>query len=271
VFIKRTQLLAELQAVSPGLAQREIIEQSTSFVFAKGHVMTFNDHVACWTKTALKVEGAVEAKPLLKMLHKLPEYILHIFVKDHRLVIHSPERHTRFVWESEVNLPVVTMRESVLGQWKPLPAKFFKALAWVASVAPTVHLHPDFVEAYERSEAARYTLPTGLTRSWCVAAKDVVPIIPHRMREYCVIPNKQEGYVMCGDFEVWRKEPGKPNRFMKVVRIKPPEEYGWIYFRNEQGLMYACQCEKPESLGYLSKIFTRTGTRLTLPSVLTVK
>ena len=54
----------KLEAVSPGLATREAIEQSSCFVFKDGRVMTFNDEVACSIDCELGFDGAVAAKPL---------------------------------------------------------------------------------------------------------------------------------------------------------------------------------------------------------------
>ena len=44
--VSREKLMQALEAVSPGLANRELIEQSSCFVFKSGMVMTFNDEVA---------------------------------------------------------------------------------------------------------------------------------------------------------------------------------------------------------------------------------
>ena len=42
----KTKLQTALEIVKPGLANKEIIEQSTSFAFLKGKVVTYNDEVS---------------------------------------------------------------------------------------------------------------------------------------------------------------------------------------------------------------------------------
>jgi hypothetical protein len=66
--INREEFLRNLESVEPGLSPREILEQSSCFIFQKGWIKTFNDEVACKIKSPLKLEGAVQAAPLLAIL-----------------------------------------------------------------------------------------------------------------------------------------------------------------------------------------------------------
>src|SRR5687768_12406403 len=56
--VDRENLLRALESVTAGLAHREIIEQSGSFVFKDGNVITFNDEIACTATSPLKIQGA---------------------------------------------------------------------------------------------------------------------------------------------------------------------------------------------------------------------
>jgi len=72
-MVKRIELLGCLELLTPGLAKKELIEQSACFVFRDGLAQTFNDEVACSMKADYGIEGAVPAEPLLNLLRQLPD------------------------------------------------------------------------------------------------------------------------------------------------------------------------------------------------------
>ena len=61
--IQREELIRKLESVQPGLAVRETIEQSSTFVFYHGDVHTLNDEVYCRCPSGLdpKAKAAVPA------------------------------------------------------------------------------------------------------------------------------------------------------------------------------------------------------------------
>src|SRR4051812_36898113 len=71
--VNREDFLSRLQSVSPGLNQKETIEQSSAFCFQRGKIITYNEEVACRMVSKLGKEftGAVQAKPLLELLRSL--------------------------------------------------------------------------------------------------------------------------------------------------------------------------------------------------------
>jgi hypothetical protein len=70
--VNREVLLQQLESVQAGLSSREIIEQSSCFVFKDGNVVTFNDEVSCSRPCELgSFTGAVQAAPLLSIREML--------------------------------------------------------------------------------------------------------------------------------------------------------------------------------------------------------
>ena len=71
----RKDLLKVLQLVRPGLAAKEIIEQSTSFIFTKGQVIAYNDEISVSHPVVkgLDLDGAVQANELFALLNKLTD------------------------------------------------------------------------------------------------------------------------------------------------------------------------------------------------------
>jgi hypothetical protein len=70
--MQRQELIDALETVKPGLAQKEIVEQSSSFAFIDGKVVTYNDEISISHPVeGLKVEGAVRAEELYQLLHRI--------------------------------------------------------------------------------------------------------------------------------------------------------------------------------------------------------
>src|ERR1700759_5051745 len=82
--VNREEFLQRLEAVQPGIAPREFIEQTTCFIFDKGMIVTFNDEVSCRIISGLHkdFQGAVQAQPLLETLRKLTETEIEISTKE---------------------------------------------------------------------------------------------------------------------------------------------------------------------------------------------
>jgi hypothetical protein len=104
--INREEFLKELESVLPGLATREIIEQSSCFVFQENQVITFNDEVACSHATLLDIEGAVVAMPLISILRKLAEEEIEITTSENKekLLIKGKHKKVEIRMEAEILL-----------------------------------------------------------------------------------------------------------------------------------------------------------------------
>ena len=70
--INKTELQLALEKVKPGLASKEVIEQSTSFAFMGNRVVTYNDEISISHPVkGLEVMGAVKAQALYSFLSKV--------------------------------------------------------------------------------------------------------------------------------------------------------------------------------------------------------
>ena len=91
--IDRKEFLDLLTKVSIGIAQKEMIEQSASFIFTskKGHnsVHAFNNEIFATINTNVKLNAAVEAQPLLDVLKKIKSKTVDIWTEDDELRIEA--------------------------------------------------------------------------------------------------------------------------------------------------------------------------------------
>lgn len=236
VKINREEFLRTLQSVQPGLSPREIIEQSSCFVFQNGQVMTYNDEVACRSSTPIspKIQGAVQAKPLLAILEKLEEDSLEIEIGESEFIIVGKRRRCGIRMEKEVMLSIGTVETPE--EWKDIPEEFNDAVSAVAECAgkdesqfclTCVHLHPKFVEASDNWQIARFRLKTRIKEEILVRHDSIKHITALGMTEFC-------------------------------------ETEAWIHFRNPSGLLLSAR-RYLEEFPDLTEILAVKGTPTVLP------
>lgn len=212
IRVNRQQLLQALESVAPGLASREIIQQSTCVVFHDGKVSTFNDEIFCTRETPLKgVEGAVKAKPLLDLLSKLREDEVEIETTKEEFLVRGKGKKAGIRKEAEILLPVDAVESAE--NWKEIPQDFSEAIAVVAACASgeesqfvltCVHVTPTHLEATDRFQIARYPIDTGIESSMLVRAASIKKIVSLDMTSFAETP-------------------------------------AWIHFKNSSGLILSCR------------------------------
>lgn len=233
--LNRLDTLAILESVSPGLATRESIPQSTCVVFSGGRVWTFNDEVACSCKTKIALEGAIKAKTLLDLLSRMTEDEIDVFEQEGELIVRGKSKQAGIAMEADVLLPIDAVEQPE--SWAPLPSEFADAVAVVHSCASTeasqfvltcVHVHPEWLEACDRFQMARYPLKTGVDTPILVRSEALKNVVNSGVTEVAETEN-------------------------------------WIHFRNPEGLVLSCR-RYLDDYRDLSQYLTMDGTSpVTLP------
>lgn len=232
----RDTLLRRLEAVAPGLAVREAVEQSSCFVFKDGRVVTFNDEIACSIECDIGFEGAVAAKPLIELLGKMVETVIDISVAENgaEVIIKGKRRRAGITIEAAITLPISVVEAP--SKWADVDPEFADAISVVQQCASKdqnkfhltcIHITPDLVEACDNFQIARYPVSTGLAAE-CLVKKDSLKHI-----------------VGLGMTEV-------------------SETKTWLHFRNPSGLVLSVRREKLD-FEDLDSILDMKGTHTTLP------
>lgn len=241
--INRKEFLEQLESVQPGLSPTEIIEQSSHFIFQNGFVYTYNDEVACSRRSLLEANVAVPAKPLVSLLQRLGERELEIDIKKGYLSIKGKRKRAGIKIEQEIVLPIDTIKPE---RWGKLPDGFLDAIAIVQPCAGSnetqfvmtcVHIHPDWMEACDNFQAARYKIKTGVKKS-------------------ILIRKESLQYILSSE------EESKMTKFSETKH--------WIHFKNVAGLTFSCRrfVENYPSRE-IGEILQMKGEPLTLPENLT--
>ena len=233
--VKREELLNTLESLTPGLAQREIIEQSNAFVFSKGRIFTYNDDVTCSCKSPIKnIEGAVEANSLLAILRKLKDKEIEVEQTKAELVITGKRREAGIRMSKEILLPIKYQKATKA--WKKLPKNFKTAISLVKECASTdesrfdftcIHITPKFIEATDNQRAAQYKIKTNIDKEVLIRASSLQHIISTEVNEFF-------------------------------------EQKNWIHFRDSSDFQISC-LRYMEDYQDTKKIFAFKGTPITLP------
>tara|TARA_R100000808_G_scaffold12736_1_gene31538 strand:+ start:1568 stop:2596 length:1029 start_codon:yes stop_codon:yes gene_type:complete len=238
--VDRETFLQQLESVQAGLSTREVMEQSSCFVFKNGTVQTYNDEIACKQNCTLDLHGAVQAEPLLGILRKLPENSIQVTNTDEEFIIEGKKRKAGIRMEHEILLPVERIDQPV--EWKDLPDDFTEAVQIVCQCAGAdesqfrltcVHITPTHVEASDNFQVSRYTVATPIEESTLVRRDSIKHIIELGMTQFC-------------------------------------ETESWIHFKNPNSLILSCRRYADEANDFpdLSPIIDFNGEPTTLPTSL---
>ena len=234
--VNREQFLHTLESCEPGLSTRDIIEQSTCFLFDQGKVITFNDEVSCRAPSPLgkEVKGAVRAGPLLDVLRKLGEEEVAVAVENNDLVVAGKRRRSGVRLEHELAGYHASVEKP--GEWKPLPDDFGEAVAVVQQCASKdeqtsivcVHVHPDWLESSDDFQVCRWPLKVPVAKPTLIRHGSLKHVTALGVNEVAESP-------------------------------------AWLHFRNPQKLVLSCRRyleEFPDLTPYLSQ---KAGVKATLP------
>lgn len=119
--VKKDDLLAALETVRPGLANREIyVEQASSFAFLGDRVMTYNNELSLTCSIPeLNVTGAVKADELYGFLVRVKKDELDVDVEDDKLKLTAGRSRVSLALERDIRLPLGEMKRKK--EWKALP------------------------------------------------------------------------------------------------------------------------------------------------------
>jgi DNA polymerase III sliding clamp (beta) subunit (PCNA family) len=132
MIINKEELLKALAIVKPGLSNKEIIEQSTSFAFIEGRVVTYNDEISLsHPVTALTITGAVKADELYLLLNKIKSTDIEIEIQESEILLKAGRIKAGLTLQHEIKLPLEEL--GVIDNWKKLPTNFCKHLKFAAS------------------------------------------------------------------------------------------------------------------------------------------
>lgn len=239
IKIDKAELQTALEIVKPGLASKEKLEQSTSFAFIAGRVVTYNDEISVSHPVpGLDLEGAILAENLYKFLGKVKEKEITCTSTSSEIVLTAGKAKAGLILQSEVTLPL----KEELGEaksWKRLPTDFVKDIKFVMAASSKDSSRPKLTCVH-------------VNQSGYVEASDGLRIAWHELTDKMPIPT----------FLI------PATSVIEVVKLNPngiAVGKGWVHFRTKEKTIISCRILAEEFV-QTAPLLRLQGTEVFLPA-----
>lgn len=238
--MNRIELLNALEIVRPGLSNKEIMEQSTSFAFIDGQVVTFNDEISIRHPVkGLTINGAVPATALYQLLRKVNKDEIEITEESNQILISAGRSKAGLAMEAKISLPIEETIQP--GKFHALPEDFISAVQFALPccdgnskgskpMLSCVHVNDSgFVEGSNGNRIAHYKL------------KGKMPV-----KTFLVPATSMRA-------------------LLRLPITKIAEGKGFIHFKTDEGTMMSCRLfedDFPDTSPFLT---IKNAQKLTLP------
>lgn len=237
--VKREDLINALTKVKPGLAQKELIEQSSHFIFEEGRVWTYNDQIAISQEFKSHLIGAVKADEFYKLLNKLEDDELKVSIQAGEFSIQGKTVTAKIKIDPEIKLQPIQAPGINSKNWQILPKDFNDAISLCLFSASRNMIRPELTCLYV----------TGKT----VFSTDTFRATKREMKS-----KVKEDFLLPATAA---KELIKYN----VYKVFTDTE-GWLHFTNKEHTMFSCRTFA--DVKYPEKIwdfFDIKGEKINLP------
>ncbi|MDR2170559.1 MAG: hypothetical protein LBP59_10490 [Planctomycetaceae bacterium] len=198
--VDRSQLLADLELLKPGLTDKEVIEQSDCIAFdgASKWAYTFNENIACFVPLDLGITGAVVAEPFFKVLSKLTDATVTLEQRESELIIRGDKVEAGIKCDPNLMLPIDILERSASAVWRPLPDKFATAVVIVEDCVSqsnddfqlsSIHITDNYIESATLHQLCRVRWDFGIDGSCLVRHGHLRSILKMGVTEYSVTSN----------------------------------------------------------------------------------
>lgn len=229
-----------LDVVKPALAIKEIIEQTSSFAFIDGKVVTYNDEICIIAPIPnVDIQGVIKAEELYKFLSKVKEKEFDVALTENEVVMKAGHAKVGFALNKEVLLPLDD-KLTKKNKWKVLPVNFLQACKFAAASTSANTTDPKLMCVHITSEGIIESSDNFRLVVWDL--KEPIPV------EATLIP---------------------ATSMREVIKLNPTKissDIGWVNFKNENDVVISCRTldEKYVDTDKIIKSITRLK-KITFP------
>lgn len=238
--IKKSDLQSALERVKPGLADKDVIDQATSFAFINGRVVTYNNAISISHPVeGLTLTGAIQADNLYKFLSKIKKDEIELEIKGNELILTTGKAKAGLTLQAEITLPL-DQELSRKGKWKDLPENFIKYLSFTMTSCS--------------KEMSKPVLTCVNVSKNALEASDGYRIVQCQLKEEMPV-----GMFLLSSTSA-----------LEVVKLQPTkisEGKGWIHFKTEEDTIISCRILE-EKFPEVDKHLVVEGIRLILPTTI---
>ena len=239
--MKKAELIKALEAVRPGLANKEMIEQSTSFAFMKDRVVTYNDEISIsYPISGIDLTGAIKAEELYAFLSKAKTEDIEVKITDAEIRLKAGRAKAGFTLQAEITLTLDEIGGTT--NWKPVPDGLLDAIKFVSFGCST--------------DMSRPVLTcVNVTGSGCIEGGSNTRLT----RYYAdVLPQGMPPFLL---------PVTSAKQLVKYAATKMAWGKGWIHFKTKEGCVFSCRVIE-EAYPDISAILAVEGTEFQFPKTI---
>lgn len=233
--INRKKFQKALSIVKPALANKELIEQSTSFAFVGDKVVTYNDEISLSHPVEqMELQGAVRAEELYQFLNKVNKEEVQFKLTENELLIKAGRSKAGLTFQADVVLPLEEVNEKKA--WKDLPEEFTSDLMFIKDsvsndmtrrVLTCVHVNENLMETSDGFQIMRL-----FTEGWPFGST--------------LIPAENVSEIN------------------KIEPTQVAQTDGWLHFRNPGGTELSCRILE-DKFPETDRLFDVEGEKIIFP------
>ena len=192
--ISKRSFVDALTKVKPGLANKEIIEQSTHFVFDNDRIWTYNDQIYICELFESGLSGAVKAEQFYKLLTKFPDEDIVVTSEAGKINLTVGE-NIRSTIKIDPNVKIEPIQVPGINsqKWETLPENFHEAIAFSAFSASKNLIRPELCSLYvvdkyvigcDTFRGTKYDLSSKMNNEFLLPAKAAIELAkynPHKV------------------------------------------------------------------------------------------
>jgi hypothetical protein len=239
--IKTEKLKEALELVKPGLASKEILEQSTKVAFKDGELLTYNDETAVrYALEGLDINAVVSAKELYKFVSKVKTETIDITGTPESIEIKAGHAKIWLNFDAELRLPIEEM--VFTDEWHKWPAELTSSLQFIAPVCSDDVGAPKFQCVHIRTDGM-------------LEASDRISLVQISVDDI--------------DFD---NSILLPKYAVAVISKYNVEEFqinnGWIHMQTKEQAIVSCRIIEEDTFPDVSSLIKDSGTPIELPDML---
>lgn len=229
--MERLKLIEALSKIRSGLAQKEVIEQSTSFIFTKTNISTYNDEISITYPFKTKINGVIRAEMFFSYLNKNKDESIELNIEENELCVIGEKSKAGFKLEKEISLPLPEIETE---GWKKLPEGFIDAIKLCLftiskdlsrPILTCVHINSKQIESSDNMRVTKTELKSNI-KNMLIPNKAAVELVKYPIIEYLQKDN-------------------------------------WLRFKTKEDLVFSCRTY-PDNFPDTSKVWECKGEKIKL-------
>lgn len=240
--IKRSELLKALSLVKPGLAKKEIVEQSTHFIFNKEEIVAYNDYICITHPFKTDFKCSIKAEEFYKLLQSMKEENITVECgKD--MIVKINDKETRVglsaTKEGKIDEYINQLDIKNIKKWKILPKDFIQGVYlcmfsiskdMTSGTLSCLSIVDNKISSSDNLRISQYEMGDSIKNDLLIPLQSVVELVKYPVTKYCLIDS-------------------------------------WIHFKTDEGIVFSTRIMKGD-FPDVGKFLDLKGTKINLPKEL---